>query len=205
MNWDTITLYQFQQIAKIKAGAEDTVADVNSKVLAILMEVSERVVDSMPLPVFIAKCKELSFLEDQVPTAKPKQIIKINGRRYRFVYDVQKIHFARYIESKEFSKDFIGNMHKAAASMVEPMHRWLPIKLKYDADKHNQYAEDMQQAKFVDVYNAVTFFFALYKNWISNSLPFLPITTPTQRESLTSLSRILDGFSHASVWQNLKK
>jgi len=114
MNWQTITLHQFQQIARIKAGAGDTVADVNSKVLAVLLNMTERQVDSMPLPTFIAKCKELSFLDTDIPKGKPKQVIRVNGKRYRFTYDVQKMHFARYIESKEFSKDFVGNMHKAA-------------------------------------------------------------------------------------------
>ena len=77
MNWNTITLYQFQQIARIKAGAEDTVADVNSKVLAVLLNMTERQVDSMPMTWFVGKCKDLDFLDQPIPKTKPKQVISL--------------------------------------------------------------------------------------------------------------------------------
>jgi len=170
------------------------VADVNSKVLAVLLNMTERQVDSMPLPTFIAKCKELSFLDGDIPKVKPKQVIRVNGKRYRFTYDVQKMHFARYIESKEFSKDFIGNMHKAAASMVEPMHRYLPIRLKYDATKHAEYAADLQHAKFIDVYNSVVFFYLVFKNWMETSKDYLAAQAGVSTQEITSLLKTMDGY-----------
>ena len=194
MNWNTITLYQFQQIARIKAGAEDTVADVNSKVLAVLLNMTERQVDSMPMTWFVGKCKDLDFLDQPIPKTKPKQVIRANGNRYRFTYDVQQMHFARYIESKEFSKDFVGNMHKAAASMVEPMHKYLPYRLKYDATKHQDYATDLQHAKFIDVYNAVVFFYPVYKVWMENSKDYLAKQAGVSVQEIADLLNTMDGF-----------
>lgn len=194
MNWTTIKLYQFQQIAKIKAGADDTVADVNSKVIAVLMNMTERQVDAMPMKWFIAKSKELDFLDEPIPVVKPKQLIRVNGKRYRFTYDVQRMRFARYIESKEFSKDFIGNMHKAAASMVEPMHKYLPIRLKYDSTKHQDYAADLQQARFIDVYNSVVFFYPVFKNWMLTSKDYLAAKSGVSSQEITDLLTTMDGF-----------
>jgi hypothetical protein len=83
---------------------------------------------------------------------------------------------ARYIESKVFSKDTLANLHKIAASMVIPQRRnWFGkwVDDKYDASKHEQYSADMQEAKFVDVYHSLVFFYQVYKNWIEVSQDYM--------------------------------
>jgi hypothetical protein len=89
---------------------------------------------------------------------------------------VQQIKAARYIETKVFSTDLVGNIHKLAASMVMPQRKtwwgkW--VDEKYDAAKHSQYAEDLQGAKFMHVYQSVVFFYQVYRNWIEVSQGYL--------------------------------
>jgi len=44
---------------------------------------------------------------------------------------------------------------------------------KYDASKHSQYAEDLQGANFMHVYQSVVFFYQVYRNWIEVSKDYL--------------------------------
>jgi len=117
----------------------------------------------------------LGFLDDKIE-GKPVKYTEVNGKRYRFIYDVQQIKAARYIESKVFSTDLVGNIHKLAASMVMPQRktwygRW--VDEKYDSSKHSQYAEDLQGAKFMHIYQSVVFFYQVYRNWIEVSRDYL--------------------------------
>jgi hypothetical protein len=89
---------------------------------------------------------------------------------------VQQIKAARYIETKVFSTDLVGNLHKLAASMVMPQRKtwwgkWVDD--KYDAAKHSQYAEDLQGANFMHVYQSIVFFYQVYRNWIEVSQAYL--------------------------------
>jgi hypothetical protein len=49
--------------------------------------------------------------------------------------------------------------------------RWVDD--KYDASKHSQYAEDLQGANFMHVYQSVVFFYQVYRNWIEVSKDYL--------------------------------
>ncbi len=92
---------------------------------------------------------------------------KVNGTgNWHFIKNMPS---ARYIESKVFSKDTLGNLHKIAASMVIPQKKnWYGkwIDDKYDASKHEEYAADMQEANFIHVYHSLVFFYQVYRNWI---------------------------------------
>jgi len=60
--------------------------------------------------------------------------------------------------------------------MVIPQRRnWFGkwVDDKYDASKHEEYSADMQEAKFVDVYHSLVFFYQVYKNWIEVSQDFM--------------------------------
>jgi len=60
--------------------------------------------------------------------------------------------------------------------MVIPQRRnWFGkwVDDKYDASKHEEYSADMQEAKFVDVYHSLVFFYQVYKNWIEVSRDYM--------------------------------
>jgi hypothetical protein len=92
------------------------------------------------------------------------------------VWEVERMPVARYIEAKTFGVgNIIPNLHKVMASCVLPMRKnwygkWKP--LKYDARKHSEYATDLQDAKFTDVYNCVVFFYPLFDKLMESFLPY---------------------------------
>jgi hypothetical protein len=177
MNWNDLTVWQYQQIYPIVTKPEKdwTNLDVESKLVGILYNLTDTQVDSLSVGEFNKMKATLGFLDDKIE-GKPVKYTEVNGKRYKFIYDVQQIKAARYIETKVFSTDLVGNLHKLAASMVMPQRktwygRW--VDEKYDAAKHSQYAEDLQGAKFMHVYQSVVFFYQVYRNWIEVSQAYL--------------------------------
>jgi hypothetical protein len=175
--WNKLTIQQAQEIDKLRRNVykEDTEIDVETKLLSIILNKQQSEIDSLGWQEYLDQRAALKFLE-QEPEGTPIQYVTIGKRKYRFVYDIRQMPFARYIESKTFAQDFVGNLHKLAASMVIPQRKtwygkWKDV--KYDASKHIEYATDMLQAPFEAVYGSAVFFYHLYKNWIIASKDYM--------------------------------
>jgi hypothetical protein len=204
MSWKTLTIAQVQQIEQVRKSItkDDAEIDIDSMLLSIVLNKPIEEIDAMPYGVYLQERKKLEFLNTQ-PSGVAIDRIKINGHTYRFIYDIRNIPFARYVEVKEFNKDFIGNLHKIAASITVQQKRtvfgWRDK--KFDVTKHEQYANDMLQCPFEAVYASCMFFFRLYKNWIAVSQNYLVneavksgLNRAEANEAIISLTRSLDGF-----------
>ena len=172
MSWDSINVFQYQQL--IPALGIDDPTDQNMRLIAILNGWTENQVDSLSVEDYAKEKAKIGFLSDEIQ-GKPVKVIKVNGKRYKCIYDVRKLPSGRYIESKVFSQDLVGNLHKLAASMVIPMKKTIfGWKLDtYDASKHEEYSNDMLEARFVDVYHSIVFFYQVYRNWMEVTKDFL--------------------------------
>jgi hypothetical protein len=177
MKWNNLTLWQYQQIMPIITNPEKdwTELDKEVKLLCIVTGLTEYQIDSLSIEDLKELRKELAFLDEPIE-GKPVDFIVINGRRYRMNYDIKNMPAARYIESKVFSKDTLANLHKIAASMVIPQKqnwwgKWVDD--NYDASKHEQYAQDMQEANFIHIYHSLVFFYQVYRNWIEVSRDYM--------------------------------
>jgi hypothetical protein len=177
MKWNNLTLWQYQQLMPTITNPDKdwTELDIEVKQLCIVTGLTEYQIDSLSLTALQELRKELNFLNEEIE-GKPINYIEVNKRRYRINYDIKNMPSARYIESKVFSKDTLPNLHKIAASMVIPQKRnWYGkwIDQDYDASKHEEYAADMQEANFVDIYHSLVFFYQVYKNWIEVSRDYM--------------------------------
>ena len=176
MTWKDINVFQYQQIMDLYANAKEmTELDLAYKVTGIVMDLTENQIDSLPVDQLKPLLEQVHFINEQIKPQTEKYI-QVNGKRYRCVYDIRKMPAARYIESKYFDMDRIGNLHKLAACMVIPQKRnWLGIWVddKYDAGKHNEYSEDMLAAPITAILGSVVFFYQVYNNWIRSSKDYL--------------------------------
>lgn len=148
----------------------DTDLDLAVKTLAILTNRTEAQIDSLTIADLKEQLKTIDFVTSTKPEPKPKDFIKVNGKQYRCIYDVRNMPYARYIETKYFGSDITNNLHKIAASMVMPMKKtWRGWKVaKYDASKHDDYAQDLLGAPFESVYGSVVFFCQVFADSITN-------------------------------------
>lgn len=206
--WNKITVKQAQEIEKLRRNLkkEYTQADVDTELLAIILNTTIEAIDSMSWADFVEARKQLDFLEKE-PNAKPAKYIKIGKRRYRMVYDIRQMPFARYIEGKTFAQDFVENLHKIAATMVMPQRRtWIRwVDDKYDATKHSVYANDMLQAPYEVIYASAVFFCNLFKNWIKVSKDCMIIELVNKgmikeeaEKQVNDLCKFLDGITPPS-------
>lgn len=204
MTWNELTVWQYQQIYPIVTKPEKdwTTLDVESKLVGILNNLTDTQVDSLSVSEFNKLRTTLSFLDDKIE-GKPVKYTEVNSKRYRFVYDVQQMKAARYIETKVFSTELVSNLHKLAASMVMPQRKtWYGIWVdeKYDAAKHSEYADDLQASNFIHIYHSVVFFYQVYRNWIEVSQGYLVKEMMNQgmsmelaQKGVQTLCEILDG------------
>jgi hypothetical protein len=209
-------VYQWQQLQQVlnNRPESDTDLDLAVKCLSIITNKTELEIDFYSIEQLNKELKKTEFLH-HAPNPKAVDHIEINGRRYKCIYDIRRLPFARYFETKYFSNDVSKNLHNIAGCMVMPMKKnWLGrwVVDKYDASKHEEYAQDMLEAKFVNVYGAVVFFYLVFKGWIKTSKGYL-VTEMMKSKKMTTweaealvkvLCEAMDGFISPNLSQNLK-
>ena len=213
MKWNNISVWQYQNIVKTLANKQDDEIEKSFKLIGIVYNMTENQVDSLTQAEYKAKLKECDFLNN-MPEGKPVKVIKVNGKRYRLIYDVTRMPFGRYVESKAFVGDIYGNLHKLGATMVMPQKRnWLGLWVddKYNAAKHEDYADDILQANFQDVYFSLVFFYQVFRNWIEVTKDYLVakmiMTGQTKEQSsqvVADLCSILDGIIQPNLLPTTK-
>ena len=163
MNWKDINVFQYQQI--VEAYKIEHPLDRIDRLIGIALGLTANQVDSLDVDGYNKAVVDIDFLNQEIQ-GKPVKYIQIGKKRYKCVYDVRKIHAARYIESKVFQTELYSNLHKLAASMVVPMKKTLLgwKEDNYDASRHEEYSQDMLEAKFVDVYHSIVFFLSCLQN-----------------------------------------
>ena len=213
MRWNDITVWQYQNIVKALSDKSLDDIDKSFKLIALVYNMTDNQVDSLLQEDYKAKLKDLEFL-NQLPEGKPVKIIKVNGKRYRPIYNITKMPFGRYVETKAFVGDIYSNLHKLGATMVMPQKRtWYGrwVDDKYDAGMHEDYAEDILAANFTDVYFSLVFFYQVYRNWIEVTKDYLVtkmmMTGQTMEQSsqvVTNLCSILDGIIQPNLLPTTK-
>lgn len=213
MTINEITVGQFQAVYSIQKGTGDELDKITDMV-AILTGRTAAEVDDMSLSEFNTVSREIrAMLENPLPEAKPKRIIKANGKEYWIIYEPGKLRAGQYVEYQGWIKgDIIENLHLIMASISYPFYKFGPIrkKGKNDSTKHEQVANDFKEAKLIDVYSACVFFCELLKGSIKATEDFLvrelkgKATETEVRQTITDLLAALDGFTPQSRLQSLK-
>jgi hypothetical protein len=210
MNWNKITVRQYQDMLPIIENESFTDLDKLVKVICVLTGKSEDEVDSWPLE----KVNDYKHLFEFDFKKEARKRIKVNGRYYKFNWHIEKLPAARYIEAKTFTGDgMFKNLHRLMASCVIPQRRigFLYFDKKYNAADHEKYATDMLDAPFPFVYNACVFFCSVLmgsiKSILSYSVEELKEKMKSQDlKALKELSEsITDGFIPRPLSQIMKE
>jgi transcriptional regulator of met regulon len=215
MTWSDVTVWQWQQINNLLTKKEDlTELDIAVKSLAILTDRTESQIDSLTIKELNEELKEITFISTTEPQPKPVDFIKIGKRKYRCIYDIRQMPYSRYLETKFFGDDVVNNLHRIGASMVRPMKwTWRGYKLdKYDASKHEDYAEDLLSAPFEQVYGSVVFFCQVFSDSIKSLSDFFKKELISQGMSIMEaemsveiLCNAMDGFIKLPSSQSMKE
>lgn len=215
MTWKDVTVWQWIQLQNVLLKKEEyTELDIAVKSLAILTNQTENQIDSLKIKDLQKQLEGIKFITDTLPEPKPVDFIKTPGRRYRCVYDVKNIPYARYLETKFFGTDVGLNIHKICASMVMPMKlTWRGWKVaSYDSAKHEEYSEDLLEAPFEQVYGSIVFFCQVFSDSIKSLADYFKTESMkagmTQEEAekmAQDLCDATDGFIKLRSSLNTKK
>lgn len=187
--------------------------DLSVRAAAIITNQTEHQIDSLTIEQLTPLLQKISFIHSEIEP-KPARYIDVNGKRYKCIYDIRKMPAARYIESKHFSADVSGNLHRIAASLVVPMKRtFFGWKVqKYDASKHEEYANDILAAPIVSVLGSVVFFYQVFRLWTKTSQGYFTrmmmakgMTRYQAEAAHQALCDTLDGFIKPHWLPTMKK
>ena len=100
LTWNDIT---YRTLLDIREASN--IEDENERVFAIMEAVFGEDVLDLPLKNFNEKCKELQFLQKEIPNDLHVKDIKVNGRSYYFDGLLGKITTAQYIDFQNYQKN----------------------------------------------------------------------------------------------------
>jgi hypothetical protein len=185
MKWKNVTVRQYQQLVEL-GKMELSDKEATTEAIAILSGMTINQVRQLSERDLIKWERRIGFIHQELKPSS-KRYIKVNGRTYATNVNVRHMPSARYIESKYFGQDIIGNMHKLGAVMVYPV-RWSWFKyvpIDYDTLNFPQYTDDMSDASVVDVLGVMVFFCQRLKPLMTNLSDYLDKQVSNRSMTLT--------------------
>jgi hypothetical protein len=153
--WDKLTVGQFISLYDIEINANLNIIEKQQKMLSIVEGKPESYYDTFKYRDLISEYGEKLSFFDNIPETKPVDFLQVGGKRYKFVHELNEITAGQYIDILAFSGE-IMQLNKIAACFFLPMDgkRYQP----YGKVPHDIVAEDLLDAKFLDVYGCMLFF-----------------------------------------------
>jgi len=204
---------RFQEVYKRfeEISADSSLDDMEKagKAIEAFFEMTPEEVDELTISEFNHKSKICTDILDGKIPGKAVRTTKPGKQRYRIMYKVNEIKHGKYTEISHFAKKPIENIHFIMASVVEPIN-WFG-KVSKKEITHKEIAEEMLNARIIDVYHACVFFCKLYLSLMENLKPYLlgeMMATGLTKEAAEVLldisSSILGGSSVPEKSQHLK-
>ena len=160
LTWSNIT---YRTLLDIREAAN--IEDENERVYAIMEAVFGEDILDLPLKDFNEKCKELQFLQKEIPNDLHVKDIKVNGREYYFDGLLGKITTAQYIDFQNYQKN--NDEQKSFSVFIIPKgHKYND---GYDMDQVFKDILDMP----VPVLFSASFFFLTVVRTIHQNFPTL--------------------------------
>lgn len=189
--WDKITVGQFIQMLDVEQNENLNIVEKQQKMLSILENVPEEVYDYIKYRELVKLYAEKIAFFQTMPEAKPVDYIEVKGKRYKFCFELSEMTSGQYIDTNVLGTDLM-QLHKIAACFFLPMEgdRYL----EYGTISHSVVADELLDAKFIEVYGCWLFFYLLYKELIKDIITSSEMTQEI-KETLLRLWNVGDGFT----------
>lgn len=165
--WDKLTVGQFISLYDIEINANLNIIEKQQKMLSIVEGKPESYYDTFKYRDLITEYGEKLSFFDNIPETKPVDFLQVGSKRYKFVHELNEITAGQYIDILAFSGE-IMQLNKIAACFFLPMEgkRYQP----YGKIPHDVVADDLLEAKFLEVYGCMLFFCQLFNELISSTI-----------------------------------
>lgn len=204
MEWKNITVEQYQQAAIIKCSDADPL-EQEVQLMCLFFDMTQKQVLDLTIEEANKLAAKIKFIHTPIPEGEPREFIKANGKCYFINYKVEKHRFGQYIEEVSFSPkttkpdEYVANLHLLMASIVQPVVKKFGFRkvLPNRSEQHEERANDMLKAKFVDLYNACLFFCRVYKGLMTAMRDYLVLSMEAKGIARKEAEKILETSIHA--------
>lgn len=156
MNWNDITVQQFQEVHRLSLSAGIDDMDKVTNTIGILYNKSEKEIGDMSVSEINHLARECSFLLTNNIPGKAVKSIRIGTKKFAIPYKPSALKYRQYVELISFSDNLIENLHNIMASIIQPVR--YGFKMRNNVHDHPAVSEAMLDAKIVDVYHSCVFF-----------------------------------------------
>jgi hypothetical protein len=165
--WDKLSVGQFITLYDIEVNANLNIIEKQQKMLAVVDGKDESEYDDYKYRDLMHEYGEKLSFFDNLPETKPVDFLQVGANRYKFCHEISEITAGQYIDILAFSGE-IMQLNKIAACFFLPMEG---DKYKgYGVVPHDVVADDLLNAKFLDVYGCMLFFCQLFNELISDTI-----------------------------------
>lgn len=171
--WEKLTVGQFISLYDIETNENLNIVEKQQKMLSIVEGKPESDYDAIKYRELVEQCATKLAFFGQVPESKPVDFLEVNGKKYKFCFELSEITTGQYIDISAFSGQIV-QLNKIAACFFLPMKgkRYM----EYGSIPHDVVAEELLEAKFLDVYGCMVFFYQLFKELINDTITYSNLT-----------------------------
>lgn len=171
-NYYELTIKQFLKCKTIS----ELETDPLQRKISMLAELSGKTVEeieSMPITALQSHLAKFSSIDTLEPNSKVKMRIKVGKQRFDLIWKSQEMTAYQYIDTVNFCKDPVNNIHNILASLACEV-TWYGKRLKYDGSTHKERADLFyNQMKIKQAYPIMVFFCKYLKELANSTEDFL--------------------------------
>lgn len=197
MKWSDVTVGQYQQLAEI-GKMELSDLEATHETISILFGLTINQVRQLK-PIKMAKyVEQLGFLKTEI-IPRRRTILYCKGYFYGVDYTFTDFQTSKYIESKYFMQDFVGNIHNLLAVYTHQLKYGI-IKKKPKVSDFEKDAERLKAANVEEAMGVLVFFYPTSSNLMKIIQPYSELSKKTERmnklieKALTLSFSSTDGF-----------
>jgi len=198
MKWSDVTVGQYQQLAEIgKMGLDDI--EATQETISVLFGLTINEVRKFKAIKIAKYVEQLDFLKTEI-IPRRRTILYCKGYFAGVDYTFTDFQTSKYIESKYFMQDFVGNMHNLLAVYTHELKYGL-IKKKAKVSDFEKDAERLKAANIEEAMGVLVFFYPTFDNLMKIIQPYSELSKKTEKvnqlieKALTLSLNSTDGYT----------
>ena len=180
MTWKDVTVGQYQQLAEIgKMGLDDI--EATQETISVLFGLTINKVRKLKAIQIAKYVEQMDFLKTEI-IPRRRTILYCKGYFAGVDYTFTDFQTSKYIESKYFMQDFVGNMHNLLAVYTHELKFGL-IKKKPKVSDFEKDAERLKAANIEEAMGVLVFFYPTFDNLMKIIRPYSELMKQTEKVS----------------------
>ncbi len=188
--WENLTVGQYIRLLDIEQNDNLNEVERKQKMVSVIDNQDEEMYDNIKYRELIDQYNSKTQFLREMPITKAVDFIETKTRKYKFCFELNEITSGQYIDITNFGSNLL-ELNKIAACFFLPMDG--DKYMAYGQIPHDLIAEDMLEAKFVDVHGCFVFFYQLLMELIKDTATYSRLTEEA-KASLESLWKNGVGF-----------